>query len=236
MIDIHSHIMYGVDDGPKQINESIEMLHEAKSQGIETIILTPHYRFGMFKYDNAKIKRNFDQLRRLGDEVGITVYLGCEYHVDSDIIENLSKKRCHTLGDGRYVLAEFSHNSEYRTIHSAVQELLSNGYTPIIAHAERYPMLMKDLDNVVQLRNMGCFIQSNADAILGMDGRSIKKICRKLLKKKLIDIVASDSHGIDERAIHLKECRAYIEKKYGSGYSLDLFETNPRQVISSINK
>lgn len=234
MIDIHNHTLYGVDDGPKEISESIEMLHEAKSQGVDTIILTPHYRHGMFKYNIYDIDEHFEALNKIASEIGIKLYLGCEYHVDSEMIEYISTGRCRSLGDGRYVLAEYSHNSEYRMIHSSVQELLSNGFTPIIAHAERYPMLVKDLDNVAQLHNMGCLIQSNADSILGVDGRMFKKICKKLLKNELVDIVASDSHGIEERTMHLKECQAYINKKYGTEYAKKLFEMNPKLVISSI--
>lgn len=227
-------MLFGVDDGPKEINESIEMLHEAKNQNVDTIILTPHYRHGMFKYNLFDIDEHFVVLKKLASEIGITLYLGCEYHVDSEIIEYISTGRCHSLGDGRYVLAEYSHNSEYRMIHSGVQELLSNGFTPIIAHAERYPMLVKDLDNIAQLRNMGCLVQSNADSILGIDGRMLKKVCKKLLKNELVDIVASDCHGIEERTMHLQECQIYISKKYGMKYADKLFETNPNVVISSI--
>ena len=87
MIDMHCHLLYGVDDGSPTIEESVKMLVEAKNQGIEKIILTPHYRHGMFAYPKEKIEENFEKLKPYGEKLGIQIYLGTEYHVNSQIVD-----------------------------------------------------------------------------------------------------------------------------------------------------
>ena len=99
MIDIHCHLLYGVDDGAKDKQESIEMLKRAKEQGVDAIILTPHYRHGMFPYRIDEIEYNFSTIKEYANQIGIKLYLGTEYHVNSEIVENFRKGRCHTLGN-----------------------------------------------------------------------------------------------------------------------------------------
>ena len=88
-IDIHNHILFGVDDGAEDIEESFDMLEDAKSQGAEAVILTPHYRHGMFGYPLERIEENYQKLDKLAAKLGISLYLGCEYHVNSEIVANL---------------------------------------------------------------------------------------------------------------------------------------------------
>ena len=100
MVDIHCHALYGVDDGAGGIEESTAMLQQAKSQGVETIVLTPHYRHGMFDYPAEQIRTNFARLKQEAEQTGIALYLGCEYHVDSRIIEALQENPCFSLAGG----------------------------------------------------------------------------------------------------------------------------------------
>lgn len=111
-IDIHNHTLFGVDDGPNHIQESLDMLREADLQGIREIILTPHYRHGMFRYELDEIERNFAELLKQVEEnqINVRLYLGCEYHVDSDIFEHIQEGRVHTLADTEYVLTEYIGN------------------------------------------------------------------------------------------------------------------------------
>lgn len=231
MIDIHSHLLYGVDDGAKSRKESIQMLKEAKKQNVEAIILTPHYRKGMFKHPNEKIQENFMDLKAVAKEIGIDIYLGTEFHVNSSIVEYLHRGRCRTLADTEYVLAEYGYDTEFTYIKSTVQELLLNGYIPIIAHAERYACLREEIERVDLLRDIGAMIQVNADAILGIDGFFTKNIVKKFLKKRLVDFVASDSHGMKARTNNLGKCRDYLYKKYDSDYVDKILEKNARALI-----
>ena len=103
MIDIHCHLLYGVDDGAKTIEESVAMLEAAKEQGISAMILTPHYRHGMFAYPKEEIEEHFRILEPYAQKLGIYLALGTEYHVNSHIVEALDSGRCRTMAGARYV-------------------------------------------------------------------------------------------------------------------------------------
>ena len=236
MIDIHSHLLYGVDDGARFIEVSQEMLDDAANQGITDIILTPHYREGMFPYRRENIGPYFDTIKGYAAQRGIRLYLGCEYHANSEMIENIQTGRVETLAGTDYVLTEFSYSSAYGKVRNAIEELLSNGYIPVIAHAERYEVFEKDVELLDQFREMGVLVQLNANSILGIDGRAIKRICRKILKKGLADIVASDSHDMSERRINMKECMKYVSGKYGEDTAQMLFEYNPGKIIEKAQR
>ncbi len=230
IIDVHCHLLYGVDDGAKTIEESAAMLKEAERQGISGIILTPHYRHGMFDYPNEKIKEHYEMLEPYARELGISLFLGTEYHVNSRMVDALETGRCRTLAGSAYVLAEFAYEAEYSYIYQMAQELIFHGYIPVIAHIERCRNL--EADDAGELRALGAWIQVNADAVLGMEGMSVKHFCKKLLKAGNVDIVASDSHGINRRVCHMDRCRALLEKKYGKGYAQKLLHDNPYKICN----
>jgi protein-tyrosine phosphatase len=228
--------LYGVDDGAKTRKESIQMLKEAKKQNVEAMILTPHYRKGMFKHPNETIEEHFRDLKAAAEEIGIEIYLGTEFHVHSSAVEYLHKGRCRTLADTEYVLVEYGYDTEFTYIKSTVQALLLNGYIPVIAHAERYGCLREQWEYIEELRDIGAMIQINADAILGIDGFMTKTIVKKLLKKQLVDFVASDSHGMAARTNNLGRCREYLYKKYDSSYVDKILEKNARTIIGCERK
>lgn len=235
-IDIHNHSLYGVDDGAKTYEDSVAMLKEAYRQHIEAVVLTPHYRHGMFGYPKERVERHFEKLKEAADTIGIRIYLGCEYHVDSDIVENMGNGRCHTLAGGDYVLTEYSGETEYSKIEKYTRQLLSNGYLPVIAHVERYACFLKKPALCAELSDMGALIQINADSVLGMDGRMAAHFTKKLLKHEWADIVASDTHDMRERANHMEQCFQYVAKKYGESYAKWLFYRNPEKIIRVENK
>lgn len=240
MIDIHCHILYGVDDGPKDMEESIEMLEDAVKQGIDTIILTPHYRNGMFSYPTEIIESHYKNLVSKFDD-SLNLYLGCEYHVDEDIYKNLMNYRIHTLNDGSYILTEYKYSSPYQQILEYTQELIYRGYTPVIAHIERYKCFRGHIDAVERLSDIGALIQINADALLKIgpkkglfvskEVRDTYKFCHTLLKYELVDVVASDAHGISDRVNHMKQARDLVYRKYGKDYADMIFERIPRKIV-----
>jgi protein-tyrosine phosphatase len=220
-----------VDDGPESIKESIKMLKDAKSQGVDAIILTPHYRHGMFAYPTKLVEDNFEYLIQKAESINITLYLGCEYHVDDMAADMFDSKRCHTLADGEYVLTEYEYETPYNYIERHTYNLLSCGYIPVIAHVERYKCLTSDAKLCDKLSNMGALIQINADSVLGLTGFGDKRFCKKLLKNGWVDIIASDAHGYDDRANHMGQCYEYVSKKYGTDYAELLFYENPSKII-----
>ena len=232
LVDIHCHLLYGVDDGAKNIDESIAMLDVAARQDITDIIVTPHLRRGMFSYPPEAIKAAFTALWPEAKKRGIHLYLGCEYHVNEEMSEKLQKKRIVSLGNSEYILTEFKHNADKYYIADNVNQLLSCGYIPVIAHVERIEYLHEHIPFIEEIRRYGAMIQVNADAILGYDGRTAQKFTQKLLDKNLVDIVASDSHGVTKRKNNLGEAYQKVVKKYGKETADRAFSINPRKIIA----
>ena len=233
MVDIHCHLLYGVDDGAGTIEESVAMLGEAKEQGIQAMILTPHYRHGMFAYPKEEIEEHFMLLKPYAEKLGIALALGTEYHVNSRIVEAFKGGRCRTLAGSCYVLTEYSHDSELSYLEQMTETLVRHGYIPVLAHVERYACMTQDLENVRRLRELGGWIQINADAVLGLDGMTAKRFCRKLLKEELADVVASDCHGIKRRACHMAGCYERIARKYAESYAERLMTHNPARILEN---
>ena len=233
MVDIHCHLLYGVDDGADTIEESVAMLKVAKEQGIHGIILTPHYRHGMFAYPREEIEENYMRLKPYAEKLGIDMALGTEYHVNSHIVEALRGGRCRTLAGSRYVLTEYSHDSELSYLEQMTETLVRHGYIPVLAHVERYACMTQDLESVYRLRELGGWIQINADAVLGLDGMAAKRFCKKLLKEELADVVASDCHGIRQRACHMEACYERIAKKYSKPYADRLMTDHPAGILEN---
>ncbi len=231
MVDIHCHLLYGVDDGPDTIEESKAMLIEAARQGVDAVILTPHYRQGMFPHDPDTIRRHYSELLPIAKEAGVRMFLGTEYHIDSECVEKLKGGRCLPLAGSEYVLAEYSHDTSYSFIKETVQDLQFAGYMPVIAHAERYACLVDDPGLVEELRRAGALIQLNADAVLGRTVRDEKQFCKNILNSGWADIIASDSHDLKERPCQMEKCRAFAAKKYGEAAAERMFEKNPEQII-----
>ena len=231
MIDIHCHLLYGVDDGPKEIEESIEMLKEAARQGLTHIILTPHYRRGMFRFDKELADVHMSQLKPYAQKLGIELYLGTEIHVNGDIIQYLEEEKCLSLANSRYVLTEYEYDTEYSYIFQMTHTLFRHGYVPVIAHVERYGCLNKNPKKLEELQEIGALIQVNASAISGDEGWKVKNFCKNILKRGWVDIVASDSHGIKKRSCCLRRAYEYISEKYGEKQAFRLIVTNPNKIL-----
>ncbi len=233
LYDIHIHLIHGVDDGPDTAEEAEAMLEAAVSEGVRTIIATPHKRLGMFEYDIGTVERNYEELRKKAEELGITLLLGCEYHACGDMADDLKNGIVHTLADTDYVLCEFSYMTPERGMQDTVYKLVANGYRPVIAHAERYGAVQKDIGLCDDLQKRGAFIQINSDSILGLDDRRCKKTARRLLKHDLVDVVASDAHGVSYRKSTLAKAYQYVVKKYGECYAREIFTGLPREILNN---
>ena len=238
MIDIHSHIVFDVDDGPQSRGESKFLLEEAYAQGVRTIVSTSHRRKGMFETPEDKIAANFSEVKQLAQEIGpdLTILYGAEIYFSGDALEKLEKDLIPRLNGTRYALIEFSMNTPYRDIHSALSKILLLGITPVIAHIERYHALENDEKRVKELINMGCYTQINSSSVLkpklfGDAHKFMKKRAAYFLEKNLVHVVASDMHNLDNRPPFMKEAYELITKKYGRDRARDLFETNPAKIL-----
>lgn len=238
MIDIHSHIVFDVDDGPQDWAESKALLEEAYAQGVRTIVSTSHRRKGMFETPEDEIAKNFKVVKELAKEIApdLRILYGAEIYYTSDILDKLENNLIPKLNDTRYALIEFSMNTPYRAIHNALTNVLMLGITPVIAHIERYDALENNEKRVKELINMGCYTQVNSSSILkpklfGDTYKFMKKRARYFLEKDLVHIVASDMHNLDSRPPYMKEAYEIVSKKYGLDKARELFILNPEKVI-----
>ena len=233
MIDIHSHIVFDVDDGPRDLADSRALLEESYRQGVRTIISTSHRRKGMFETPENKIAEHFKLVQEIAKEISddLTVLYGAEIYYTSDVLDKLEKKIIPSLADTRYALIEFSMTTPYKEIHTALSNVLRLGITPVVAHIERYHCLENDEKKVRDLIDMGCYMQINSSSVLkpklfGDKYKFMKKRARFFLKKDLVHFVASDMHNLDDRPPYMQEAYQIISKKYGVAYAEQLFRKN----------
>ena len=240
MIDIHSHIVFEVDDGPKTIEDSRALLEESYRQGVRTIISTSHRRKGMFETPEAKIEENFKQVQELAKEIAddLTILYGAEIYYTSDILDKLEQGKIPRLADSQYALIEFSMITPYKEIHTALSNVLRLGVTPVVAHIERYHCLENDEKKVRDLINMGCYTQINSSSVLkpklfGDTYKFMKKRAQFFLEKDLVHFVASDMHNLDPRPPYMQEAYQIISKKYGESHAEQLFRNNQELLLRS---
>lgn len=213
MIDLHTHILPGVDDGASSIDMALEMINEEINNNVDEIVLTPHYFKNEFDFtDINKIKSAYESLKNRCNNLNIKLTLGAEIYFSKEIFQELKLHRSITLGKTNYVLIEFSLMQNFYNIPSIVDELVYLGYKPIIAHPERYNYL--SINEIKEIVSLGGFIQINTSSLLGDFGNKIKKKTEQLLKMKLVHFVSSDCHDMKVRKPNLKETLFFIKKKF----------------------
>ncbi len=233
--DIHCHILPAVDDGSQSMEETMEMLRIAASEGIRCMIVTPHYKEGRRSPGAARIKERMEVVQEALDEEGIPIrlYPGNEIFYTSEFEEKLEEGRILSMNHSEYLLVEFSPFEDYVCIRNAMNSILSAGYIPILAHVERYQCMLKDVKHVADLLAMGCRIQVNASSVTGDNGYKVKQYVHKLLKLKQVDYIGTDAHNTERRRPAMKKCAELLVKKYGEEYAMALLNDNAEQTLLS---
>ncbi len=234
-IDIHSHILPGVDDGSPDTQTSLQMLRIAVNEGIRELILTPHNKVNRKSAGPDQIREGVRRLQGAVDEEGIPVRLhaGMEIFYREGVAEELDAGKLLTMAGSRYVLVEFYPGEQYSTIQGAVFELAGNGYVPVLAHVERYEALTGDLDRVEQVIDGGALIQMNAKtlaAAAGWTGKN-KALVKGLLKRRLVHFISTDAHDVLHRPPRLEEAIRYLGRRADSSYMADLLHDNGQLMI-----
>ncbi len=231
MIDIHNHSLFGLDDGPKDIETSLMMLQIAKNDGINEIILTPHIA-EEFKYDIENVKENFSILKDKIKEVGIDLklHLGFEVRIDKELLKKYEDnvEILTVNGMGKYVLLEFPFLDIPLYYKEIIKYFTSADITPIIVHPFRNRKIFSNINFLDELSDLGVLFQFNADDILN---KNIFPTFIKVLKKNQVNFVASDAHSIDLRPPILSSSFKNIEKKFKENVAKQLFFENPSKVV-----
>lgn len=232
IIDIHNHILPGVDDGAKDMEETKEMIKIAVEEGIGAIVATPHYEVGMGAEILAKYQRAYSEVSDYIEkhQIPLELYQGNEIFYSESITETLQENGVYGINGTRYVLVEFSIDTGYHTIERALNNLLYAGYRPILAHTERY-IELHNLKKIAELVRLGTRVQINANSVLGKEGWRMKRFCLQLMKNHLVHVVGTDAHGSSRRRPVIKECAEYIEKKLGRSYCKLICEKNPQKIL-----
>ncbi len=234
-VDIHTHILPGVDDGAFSEENALQMLKLAQEQGTRTVVFTPHYR-GKFRKNTPELLK--ERFRSFSEIAAIEVplmqlYLGQEVYYDPEAVEALAEGRALSMNGTSHVLLEFSQSTTQEQIRKGVEAIWFYGYRPVIAHAERYDALRRSDKLLSEILECGAWIQLNADSILGRYGADVKRFCHKLLKKQQVSFIASDAHDTQVRPPVLRECFLYVHKKYGGEYAHRLFYDNPMAMLEN---
>ena len=218
MIDLHCHLLPQVDDGPNTIDESLAMAEKAISQGITHILCTPHHRNG--RYENGK-QSVMDSVASLQEELDkrhldIQLLAGQEVRLTADIIEDLKNDNLLFIDSNcTYFLIEFPTMDILTYTKEMLFQLRSLGKIPIIVHPERNAKFRENPDLLIPYLEMGCLAQLTAPSIVGIYGKSIQKTAKEMLKRNLVQLMASDAHTVDKRTFYMKEAYEIIKKLYG---------------------
>lgn len=233
-IDIHTHILPSVDDGAKDMEQSVELLRMAWEDGTGAVILTPHYRGRYRRNTPQHLQQVFEELRsRVAEELPeLELYLGNEVGIELELVEKLAGGRALSLNGGDYVLLEFHTDSTADRILGGVLDVLNCGFTPVIAHAERYDAFCRHRKLAAEVIGFGALIQVNADSILGGAGFEPKRCARRLLRKRQAHFVASDAHDATRRHPLLGQCYRKVSQKYGKEYAAKVFWENARALLT----
>lgn len=229
-IDMHSHILPHLDDGARDMEDTLKMLQIAYQDGITHIIATPHYKSGRYPADAKRLRDILHKVQQAAKEqnIPITLYAGNEIFYNSELEEKFQSGALSTMNGTQYVLIEFSPFESYIYIRNAMEDIFGMGYTPILAHAERYQCMCKDSSCVKELKAMGCEIQVNAGSVAGDNGWKVKCFVRKLLKEELVDYIGTDAHNTASRKPAMKKCAAYLYKKCERSYAEALLYGNAK--------
>lgn len=233
MIDIHCHILPGVDDGPTTLEESLMMAREAVNEGIKTIIATPHHRNNRYENNKEEILKHVSNLNEaiVKENIPLCILPGQENRIFGEVLEDYRNGEILTLNNTKYLFIEFPTASVPKYADRLLYEIQMEGLTPIIVHPERNKEIMENPDILYNLVQNGALTQLTAASIMGYFGKSIKKFSNQLVESNLTHFLASDAHNMHNRTFVLNAAYDLIREDFGLDYAY-LFMENAEKVIS----
>ena len=233
MIDLHSHILYGIDDGARDLQMTLDMLKMAEEDGITTMVATPHYIVGANQYDQEDLINRYHEVVAYMKKTAIAIdlLLGHELYIDQYLPESLEKDQCYGIGDTSYLLVELPMMGIPTYTDQVLYDLINRGYRPILAHPERYAPVQEDPNILMDYIKMGCLTQINSGSIKGLNGRKVAETAKLLLKNNMGHLVASDCHSNKRRNPRLSTAYNQVLAWIGKEKTDSLFFDNPQKVL-----
>ncbi|MFQ5455339.1 MAG: tyrosine-protein phosphatase [Nitrospirota bacterium] len=233
MIDIHSHILPEIDDGPDSINESIEMCLMALSDGIDTIVATPHINPGLYNHSKKLIIEKISELKdRIGDKgLNLSILPGADIRIDPGLLDDIRDTIFLTVNDNnRYIMIELPFDIIPHGTDSILNSLFSRGIIPIISHPERNIQIQNDFSILRSWKRRGILFQVTAMSITGGFGIEVERCVKRWLKDDLIDIIATDAHSTDKRPPILSHALKIAGEIIGEEKAYQMVTTFPESV------
>ena len=230
--DIHTHVLPGVDDGAQNLEQSLQMLENAVASDVAYLAVTPHCNRGG-ETCGVSLQSQFELLRKAAEHLPVKLALGAEVHVTENLPFLLQKGAFPTINDSRYLLTEFPAKWKGCAFLPMLEQILGQGYIPLVAHPERYEAVWNAPEMLYDWLDLGCHIQLTAGSILGKYGKSAQKSAEFLLKNGLACCVASDAHGVDSRNNNLLEVQSYLALYYSRQSAKALLWENPMTVFGN---
>ena len=231
MIDLHTHILPGIDDGSSSLEESLIMAQMAVKSGVNTIVATAH----SYSKDAVLVKywEAYHELKRALEENHIPLRLlpGMEILLTDGVVEAVKNKELLSINDTRYLLVEFNFEEEAWVAEYYLQVLQEAGYYPIVAHPERYFFMQRNPELAYEWVKQDYILQVNKDSILGRFGSKCQRLAIELLYHNLVQIVASDAHGVKRRTTRMDGIRALLEGEFSISCAKLLLKENPKRII-----
>ncbi len=233
MVDIHSHVLYGLDDGARTVEDSIAMLNMAADSGTTGIVASPHANTE-YQWNLAVNEARIAEVQKaVGNR--IRVYSGCDFHLTfdnvNDAIDNPTK---YTINHKQWLLVEFSDYVIFQNSGEILGRLRGAGMLPIITHPERNQILQQRFDTLAQWVEDGSYIQVTAQSLTGLFGSAARKFAEKLIERGLVHFVASDAHDTEYRTPKLDAAFDLLKNHYGEEYARLMLMDNPTSAVEGI--
>jgi protein-tyrosine phosphatase len=226
MVDLHCHILPGLDDGPKTIEESMAMAESAIGDGITHVVATPHSN-SRFHFDFARVRQLRDELQAaIGDKLQLAT--GCDFHLNPENLDYLRKDAPHyCINQQDYLLVEFNEFSIPPSMDQTLHEIQLAGMRPIITHPERNAILRAHPERLKKWVRLGCFVQVTGGSITGTFGPRSQKDALQWIGDGLVHFVASDAHNTRTRVLQLQPAYTAVSAQFGEEKVQALFQDNP---------
>jgi protein-tyrosine phosphatase len=233
MIDIHAHILPGLDDGPTDMEASVGMGRIYASEGVTCVFSTSHSQ-EVAEEGRARIEEGLGQVRAAWRDAGIQVdlVLGVEVYLRPDTLDDLRDGRLWTLGDSRYVLVEVPYQPWPVYADAALHDLRLAGYVPILAHPERYTVIQERPEKMVELLEQGVLCQVTAGALLLKSGNAVRRTADLLVKHRLAQFIATDAHSPHWRSPEVRDALQAAERLAGAEAVRAMTVDNPLHILA----